>query len=558
MAHLSRRSRSGQRADLSQQFWRYARAVWRRKMMVLVLMPLAAVVAAGVALYRGALRPKLEARVVMGLESPGRWGALDEYSDIGAYRVEMIRSRRFLADVVGTLSLRLMVEGFDRGELFDSVSVDSTAISGVYRLDVEERGEEAGSYAIYYTNPARGYRDKLITTSNLTMRYVLLPGVMLWLSERFVAEPRDFRFRVIPLDEAVESIVTNLSVEPPTRQEPDHFRVSLAGRDYELVAATLNAIAGGFVDRNTTLRKRRTRERLKILETQLQSAEAQLRESEAALRHFLSENPSVSLEGRIAAMVGNIAGIQTEREGISRDLRDINRLAAEFKDAGEETLHQVVGEMLAFLDGKEVPLAQILRVELSALLTSRAEMERNYMEGHPLIEENTRRIRAVGRRAHSALLELRADLRQRYHHKDEKLNSLSSNLQNLPAQTLRLAELQRDQQINSEIYASLQNRYSEAKVADAVNMADVFIIDRAVEPVPPPLPLRLARVGAIVLFAGLGAGLVPVFFLEHLNRTALTEFEAGRITDLPVVESIPVIKPSKQPRAARRSDVKAY
>ncbi|MBD3315278.1 MAG: hypothetical protein GF344_05790, partial [Chitinivibrionales bacterium] len=407
-----------------------------------------------------------------------------------------------------------------------------------------------------YSNHARGYKNAHAVAGILEERLVRLPGITLWLSKKFINEPYNFRFNVMPLDNAVENIVGNLSVEPPTRQEPDHFTVSLTGRDYELVAATLNAIADAFINRNISLRKRRTRERLKILETQLQSAEIQLRESESALRRFLSENPSVSLEGRIAAMVDNIAGTQTERESIAQDLREIRRLSAGFRNAADETVHQVIGEMLAFLEGKQVSLAQILQAELSALLTSRAEMERNYMEGHPLIKENSRRIKAVGARAHATLQELRTDLRKKYQRKDQKLNSLSSNLQDLPAQTLRLAELQRDQQINSEIYASLQNRYSEAKVADAVNMADVFIIDRAVEPTPPPLTLRFARVAAIVLAAGLGAGMLPVVVLENLNKTALTEFEVSRITNLPVVESIPVIKPTKHVGTSRRSHVK--
>lgn len=556
MAELSRRGRSRQRTDLPQQLSRYGRALWRRKWLVLLLMPIAGTGAGLFMLHRGAMKPKLEARVVLGLESPELWGALDEYADIGAYRVELVRSREFLEEVIGSLSLRLIVGGHDRSELFDSLHMDTTAVSGSYRFDVDESGEPPVSYAIHYSNRVRGYRDKRVVKGVLTDSVVRLPGVTFRPARRFIDEPHDFRFRVVPVDDAVENIVANMTLDPPSRQQPDHFAVSLAGRDYRLVAATLNAIAESFVQRNISLRKRRTRERLHVLEAQLQSAESQLRESEASLRRFLSEHPSVSLEGRIASLVTNMAGIQTERQGITQDLREIRRLGAEFKSAETETMHRAVGEMLAFLDDKGVPLAQILRVELSALLSSRAEMERNYMEGHPLIEENTRRIKAVGARAHGALQELRTDLEKQNRRKSERLSSLSSNLQDLPAQTLRLAELRRDQQISSEIYSSLQNRYNEAKVADAVSMADVFIIDRASEPIPPPLPLRLARVAAIVLLASLGAGLLPVLLLEHLNKTALTEFEVGRITDLPVVESIPRIKPSKPSRPSGRSHVK--
>lgn len=553
MATLGRPVRRRSGADFTQRLSHYFRIVWRRKGLALLVALVTSAGAVGFMLHRGFMRPELEVRVVLGMESPGQWGALDEYSDVGAYRVELIRSRGFVQHVVDTLSLRMVLTRHDRDALFDSLRVDSAAISGLYFVDVDD--ETGGSYEVFY-RPAQGrYDNRLVQTGRVAERVVRLPGLLFVFSEGFAAAPHDFSFRILSTQRAVDKILSKMTVTPPTRQEPDHFIVTLTGRDYPLITRTLNTMASSFVAKNSALRRRRTKERLRILESQLDEAKSQLKESETALRRFLSAHPTVSLEGRIASTVGELVEAQSEARTTKQDLEEAQRLLSAYQQASGSAAHSIVGEMLAFLESKDVASARFLRQEFTNLLSEHAELSRTHIEGHPLVEFNERKIRAVAARARTALQEYRDRLRKQRTAKTKQINRLSGGLRDLPQNSLRLAELKRKQEINSQIYSNLQSRYNEAKVADAVSMADVYVIDQAVEPLPPPFTFRLARVVILAVLAALAAISALVLLVDLMNRTALTEYDVSQMTDLQFLQSIPVVKMPRSSRRKRRTRV---
>ncbi len=556
MAAPRRSVRRGKKGDVSQHIGHYVRAFWRRKRIVMLLMPMVAVAAAAVMLRKGILRPELEARVIFGFETPTQLGVSEMLSDIGDYRVELVRSRNFLAEVVRTLSLQLVLPGHERQELFDTVSVTQSAAPGTYVFDIAEgrgRNTAKAAFRVRYTNKRRGYDNRTVSQGKLGGGSVRLPGIAIRFTKAYRRNPYDFLFKVVTEEEAASGLLERMTVEPPSRHAPDHFSVSLLGCDYALLARTLNVLADAFVEQNTELRTRRSRQRLAALEKQLASAREQFEESEAALRRFLSAHPSATLEERVARTVTSIAGLEADSRQIEQDLTEARRLRTRLQDDDEVGQAHVIRETLVFLESRDVPSAAAMRDELTRLLETRTQYKHEYMPNHPLIRQNAEEIQEVGERTRRIVKEFIARQQRLVASNEHQVQQLSQDLRSLPQRSLEHAELQRRHEINSDIYTSLQTSYNQARVADAVHTADIFVIDYAVPPTAPPYALRIGRVGAFSVVAALGAAIALVLILDYLDRTATTEFEVRQMTDLPVLESIPVIHPSHRPHRSRRT-----
>lgn len=541
--------------DASQHLAHYRRLLWKKRWFILLVAPIVGVAAAGIMVWRGTLHPELETSVVFGLESPQQWGAVDEYADIGAYRIELIRSRSFLSEVAEKLSLQLVTESHGRNQVFDSVHVGAEAVSGKYIIDVNEEEERdpgtAVTYRLLWKPNDPNAKEHIVREGELSKDLIRIRGASFMPSEDYLKKPHDVEFRIMSMDRAVDRIRNNMSVERPSRGSPDHFKVTLAGRDYKLAATTLNTIADAYVNKNMSLRKRTTKERLRVLETQLASARDQLDRSESELRSFLSRNPSASLDQRVASTVDNIALIQSNTQEIDQKLSQARALQNKFQREKGSNSHQIAGEMVAFLESQGVTSAAPLGRELDRLTTEQTTLQSDYMEGHPLFERNADKMKSLSMRAYSSLNELVARWERDRDRERDRITGLSQSLRALPRESMQLAEIRRKQTISSEIYTNLQSRYNEAKVADATSMADIFVIDEAAVPIPPPITNRMMKIIGFALLAALFLSLGPVLIMDYLDKTAATEFEVKQMTDMMVLESIPVIKKSRKSKTGR-------
>ncbi|MBD3242558.1 MAG: hypothetical protein GF331_18355, partial [Chitinivibrionales bacterium] len=463
MAAPRRSVRRAKKGDVTQHITHYVRAVWRRKRIVLLTVPLVAVAAAGIMLRKGILRPELEARVIFGIETATQLGVSELLSDIGDYRVELVRSRNFLTEVVRELSLQLVLPDHGRQELFDTIRVTPAAALGTYTFDVAEghtRDDSKKAYRIRYTNRGRVYENRAVSQGTLGDGSIRLPGISVVLSGAYRRNPHDFSFRIISEEDAASKLLNRLTVQPPNRSAPDHFSVSLLGTDYQLLAKTLNVLADRYVDQNTELRRRRSSQRLAALEKQLASAREQFEESEAALRQFLSAHPSATLEERVARTVTSIAGLEADSRNVEQDLSEARRLRARLQKKDERNQPHVIRDVLVFLDSRDVPGAAGMRDELSRLLETQMRYKHDYMPNHPLIRQNTEEIQEVGERTMRVVNEYIARLRRQVASNEHQVEQLSQDLRNLPQRSLEHAELQRRHEISSDIYTSLQTSYN--------------------------------------------------------------------------------------------------
>ncbi len=481
----------------------------------------------------GMMVPEQEAVAVLRFDDPENLSAVDErVMDDPESRTVLVKSHSFLEEVVRKLSLQLTTGKVPRGSIFDSIAVGDTALTGSYVFSLEGQG-----YKVLYSNKSVGIENKQIAQGKLSDTLVL-PGLFLKFTSSYREQPYTFEFSVRRVRDAVDYILNALEVK---LSEPvgTIMTLSMSGRDYALITTVVNTIAEDYVKENSSSRHNRKGEILAILEKQLQTASGAMKSSEAALRKFRDANPTVGLPD--AMLPPNMLSDLRESEADLRShVLQAKSLQERYKATSASDQLPVLNEMIAFLMRHQTATAAALQSEFNNLYAQKQMYDSAYSPNHPYAVENRSKIRELGGKVASALSTLTSNLNRRVQENESKISSLHRDLSTLPAKEIQYSNLQRQYEVNAEIYAEVLGRYNEARIANSVSTGDVYLVDKAVEPEGKPDFRSLIMIfGAGFLFSMM-AGLGPVLALDYFDRRARTERDLQRLTRLLLLESIPI------------------
>ena len=115
------------------------------------------------------------------------------------------------------------------------------------------------------------------------------------------------------------------------------------------------------------------------------------------------------------------------------------------------------------------------------------------------------------------------------------------DLRRIPQRAIEEARRRRDVDLATNLYTSVQQRYDEARLAEASSVADVRILDAAV---PPQESLGNSTLRFIVLglAAGLGLGLVGAVVGDRLDPRMRYPEQVTRQMGLPILGVLPHVK----------------
>jgi capsular exopolysaccharide synthesis family protein len=536
--------------DFSYYIRHYLNLIWRWKLYILISGPLVAVLCIVYTLKFGTIQPALPATAIVGLENTSNISAVQDLNSdrnvrsLAREKAELIKSRSVIGAVVDRLSLRLIVDKEFRSSIFDSVRVDTTAIPGKYKFSLSDNKE---TYHILFLNKRLGFNNKLIYSGPIaTLDTLLLPGVRLKFNGDFFKHMHSFSFFIVRQRDAVNKILSKLVTFAGREDEAsNHFSITLTGTDYPLITQTVNAIVDEFVDKNLNFRKLKTQEIISVLEKQLAAAAAQLATSEEMLRNFHDKNPNMGLTDNTQQTVSNISQLETNHYLSRNDLLEAERILKRYKNSGEDDREFSINEMLGFLSSHQVSVAGALQTEYTQLVQNKNSAFQLYAKGHPVIVSIDNKIKDLGERTAAKLADFQSTSQTEISAHEAQIEGLNRRMQQLPSQELRLAELTRQQQISSQIHSQVLNRYNQAKISDAVEVADMNIMDYAVVPEAFPDFVNVLIRLAIGIGIGLAVSFLPPIGFDLLDKTARTTTDLQRLINIAILEAIPEISPEK-------------
>lgn len=300
------------------------------------------------------------------------------------------------------------------------------------------------------------------------------------------------------------------------------IRIAVEDADPRVAAERANAVVDTFIELSRSMNSEEARRAREFIETQLELANQQLEEKARALLEYRESERVVVLTEESRNLVNMLATYESRRSELL-----ISRREAE--------------ERLAYATS---PALEQLRAEEYRLQQERAGIESIYGPNSGTVEINARlamvqqQMEQEKERLSAPLLQEIAFLDERIRQIDEEIQRLEAQLLALPEKQLTLARYELDYRAAEEMYLFLLNRYQESRITEAMQAADVAVVDPSIPPASPVRPRKMLNyaLGAILgLFVGVGLA----FVLEFLDTSMKSPDEVERKLGIPVLGRIP-------------------
>lgn len=535
--------------DYKYYIFYYLNLLWRSKFFILPVFTIVSIIVFIALINVLTLTPQKSTSVLIGIDNADDISAVEDVGDLGLNKFELIRSRRFLETIVKDLSLQFHLRKHPRHMVFNEINIDSTAPHGLYEYKIDKKKL---SFSIYFTNKRTGHKNHLIAEGSINkINTTNLPGIYLLFTEEYLKEPFSFQFGVMNTRLAVDALLQNLRA---TGFQASNFSIVMTGTDYKLITEIANRIADHFIETNLNFRKRRSLKISEVLQKQLEQAKQELEVSKGALNRFMAANPTVRLNNNTErTTINDILSLENRSLSSDNVLQTAKNLQTRYSKTSGLEKHQTVREILSFLSSQQHPSAEVLITEWDRLSEQRESIETNYAADHPFRKRHIEEMILKEKRIVQALSETISAINRSHIKQKESINSLNEQLKSIPSKELRLAELERKHRIDMQLYTDIQNKYNSAKVSNAVEMADVYVMDYAVVPLPSSQLFKLIQLLVVALVFGFLTSCPPVILLDLLKGTVRNTDDLRRKFPYPVIATLPSIEEKKNNKTVKNS-----
>jgi len=365
------------------------------------------------------------------------------------------------------------------------------------------------------------------------------------------ARKGDFiNIQIASIDGVVGGIMASLQVRPV--ENVNMVRVTVSGRDPERVAKLANAVCDIYVESSLTEKRLQATSTRMFIEDQIERTAANLREAETALEDFKRKTGIVDMTAESRHYVDVVATLETDLMEASID-RQINagelammRRRAESRPGSANAFPTDKIIMSRFAAGSALAALENRLLELQK---KRADLLISRRPDHPSVKALDAEISAANGELDRAIGEAfdSGDLATKVAIDDEKTRALEENIRHyrdiasgLPEKEMELNRLLRAYQVNEQVYTMLLEKLQEAKINEAMENADIRVVDYAFVPKAPISPNYMKNIMVGVLL-GIFLGVGVAYALEFSDTSMNSVEEVERRLSRPVIGIVPRI-----------------
>ncbi len=439
-------------------------------------------------------------------------------------RIEVLRSRTLIGNIVDSLGLRLVAMGsapFTTQVLGMKVSdeLETDTINVVFGPTSMVVSGTAGRQTVPYGDTVR------------------LGGIEFSVVEQ--PELPELTVAVLPRELAIDRVLANLQVV--RREGTDVVDVSYLSPNPFAAQSVANGIVVTFQAQGVEAAREQSRIRREFVGNQLSLTDSILRESQADLASFRSTESLARASERISTEQSELLEADTRLAELRAERQLYGGLVADINSRDEATRAAAVRSVASLPNLASQPgigglYEQVIRYQtrLDSLTTGpfrAAPTNPDVVQLKTLISSTEDRIaRALGSYvagvdARIAALET---LRDR----------TAASVRSLPAKEAEETRLSRQVQVTTSMADELRQEFQSAQLSENVQIGDVEIVDMAALPYKPVAGLWPVKI-VIGLIMGLGLGIVFSFFREWRNTSIRRPEELGEVLHLPQLAIIP-------------------
>jgi len=353
---------------------------------------------------------------------------------------------------------------------------------------------------------------------------------------------RSIPFTLLAPRDAARRLADDLQVRMD--YEGNFLRFELRGVTPTRITAIVNAVAERFVNVAADMKRRKLTELTRILGQQLESAQATLSAADLALEAFRVRTITLPTEragGRAGAgttaeggddpMLGRFFDMQLERDQLRRDRAAIARVLS---DSGA-SMDRLNGISTVRAAGA---LSDALR-EWTAKQAELRALRYRYADEYPPLQRLTQDLATLEQRTIPELARgVIAEVTAREAELDRRVGATGRDLRGIPPRALEEARLRRASDLAATLYTTLQQRYEEARLAEASTTPDVRILDPAMVP-REPVKNTAPRLVLMAFCASLGLAGLGAVVRDRIDQRVRYPEEVSRDMGLPILGAVP-------------------
>ena len=452
--------------------------------------------------------------------------------------MEILRSRSVSEDVVDSLQLQAKVvepKGEPRQLLFGRLELARDATPGIYTIERDT--------TVFTVTTPEGHSVGGAYGAPVTIAGVLIEPLPL------ADGPRRVRIAVSSPTAAAEAVRADLKVTRP-QTNAGIVVVSYRSSDPQLAAAVVNGVANSYIGLRTRGQKQQYRAAVDFLQGQVQRYGTQLAEAEGALEQFRRANSIVDPDAQAGDEARRLADLKVQQEELTARRGEMSELVRRTRQRADSS-----ADWTAFAASPALvqnPTIASVVQQLTTAEGERAQLLARRTGADPDVVTLTQRIATLRLRLSALANATLQSLGEQARQLDATLSHSRTRLARVPEAQLQDARLQRRVTLVTELYTLLQTRLNESQISEAMEIANVELVDPALVP---SRPLAARRIFNLLFGTALALliGIIVAVVRESNDTSVRSRAEVAQLTMVPLLASIPRI----DLRNGRRKEVAA-
>lgn len=323
-------------------------------------------------------------------------------------------------------------------------------------------------------------------------------------------------------------------------------KVNGIDKDPAMAEKIANAVVNAYLQTERNSRMGVSEQASDFLDQRLEELKERLKQSEAALQKFFESEKLLNVGGGRGL-------VEEELTDNNRRLRQARETRTDLENVYQKIL-AARGNLQALQEIpviQQEPLVQSTKGSLLQAQQQAGELEARYGEKHPRMVELRAKLKEA-QAAYDRQLQLAADgVKSKYEVARDTEKSLAGlveqsrgQIQGLDRKQYELQLLQQEVKSNRDLVDSFLTRYKETDAAKQLDIGNIRVIDRAVVPGKPFRPRKMLWLLTAGMF-GLFFGMMLALLRAYLDQSIKDPPELERVTGLPVLATLPILKESK-------------
>ncbi|MDQ1331008.1 MAG: Polysaccharide biosynthesis tyrosine autokinase, partial [Thermodesulfobacteriota bacterium] len=313
------------------------------------------------------------------------------------------------------------------------------------------------------------------------------------------------------------SAILMLKGKVDTEQEgnSDIINITVASEDPKQAQLIANTVAQIFKEQHALNLNSRIIEAKNFIESQVVVTKEKLQKAEDAVKEFREANRMISLDSQSSGLVAQFSDLQTKK---LQDIATYGKISEILNVLSRAEKSPLSSKTIFYFEEASAPYKS-LNDRLVQLMLDRDIMLITYTENFPQVIEIRKQIHEIITSMKAHLNTQQQSLSQAMILTDNQIKDLDDQLKSLPAQGLELARLEREVDVNKEIYTMLEKQHQESLIQNAEKIEEVQIVKPALEPSSPINPPKIVATTSLGFIIGIILSIVFAFLIETFDTS---------------------------------------